>query len=82
MQTRDLDKQKPRRGSGLDEVKNEFLLCNDRYAHMPPDQAGMNVMMVMLVRKAAVHIGSQYINGKVIWQARVLNVGKSQTTVI
>lgn len=36
---------------------------------MPPDHAGMNVMMVMAVRVPVVHVVSQYINGRLIWQA-------------
>jgi len=66
----------PDQGPGIDEAKYGFLLfvCN-RYAHINlPTMRGLNMMMVMLrvlVVQSAVHVGWQYINVPLIWQASI-----------
>ena len=60
----------PDTGSGLDEVKYGYLSVH-RYAHINlPTMRGLNMMMVML-RVLVVHIGWQYINVPLIWQASI-----------
>jgi len=62
----------PDHGSGIDEAKDGSLLFSSRHAHIDlPTMRGLDVMMVMNVRRQVVHNVWQYTNVFGISQAKV-----------